>query len=158
MFLLIVLSKSNVVKTQICKCRTPVGKQVRYLPGEMILGKNYHWPWEYRQQTRNPKELWPLCNRATLHPRPSWLCNGKRESVSSYSAANQSPESTRLGMEDCISYVHEEEEETAGAQDGVLLEVRGYTARERQLVMLHYRPAEWCSCLFMPRIVNKLIS
>lgn len=72
----------------------------------MILDKNCHCPWESRQQTRNPKELWPLCKQATLHPRPSWLFNGKRESVSSYSAAHQSPESTRLGMGDCICLLH----------------------------------------------------
>lgn len=98
-----VLSKNNMVNPGICKCWTPVDEWVRYLPGEMILGKDYHWPWECRQQTRNPKELWPLCNQAALHPRPSWLCNGKRESISSYSAANQSSESTRQGREDCIS-------------------------------------------------------
>lgn len=52
-------------------------------------------------------------------------------------------------MEDCISYVHEEEEETAGAWDGVVLEVRASIVRERQLVTLHYGPAEWHFCFFM---------
>ena len=61
-------------------------------------------------------------------------------------------------MEDCISYVHEEEEETAGAWDGVVLEVRGSIARERQLVTLHHGPAEERSSFFMLQIVNKLIS
>lgn len=113
--------------------------------GEILTWWNNSW-WGLSLalgvQTRSPQELWPLCNQATLHPRPSWLCNGKRESISSYSAANQSSESTRPGTEDCISYVHEEEEETAGAWDGAMLGVRGFIVRERQLVMLHYRPAE----------------
>lgn len=63
------------------------------------------------------------------------------ESVLSYSAANQSPKSTRLGMEDCISYIQEEEEETAVAWEGVVLEVRRSIVRERQLVT-RYGPAE----------------
>lgn len=152
-----VLSKNNMVNPGICKCWTPVDEWVRYLPGETILGKDYHWPWECRQQTRNPKELWPLCNQATLHPRPPWLCNGKRESISSYSAANQSSESTRLGTENCISYVQEEEGETAGAWDGVMLGVRESVVRERQLVMLHYGMAEQYSCFFMQQIFVLLV-
>ena len=41
-----------------------------------------------------------------------------------------------------ISYVHKQEEETAGAWDGVVLEVRGSVLREKQLVTLRYGPAE----------------
>lgn len=113
--------------------------------------------WECRQQTRNPKELWSLCNQAKLHLRPSWLSSGKRESISSYSAANQSSESPRLATEDCISYVHEEEEETAGAWDGVLLGVRKSFVKQRQLVLLHYGMAEQYSRFLMRQIFVLLV-
>lgn len=41
-----------------------------------------------------------------------------------------------------VSYIQEEEGETAGARDGVVLEVRESTAGERQQVTLNYGPPE----------------
>lgn len=135
------VSQSSMMKTLVCKHWTPVGEWVRDLPGEMVIDRDCHWPWECRQQTTNPKELWQLCNQAILHPGASWLCNGKRESISSYSAANQSPESTRLGREDCISHIHTKEKEAAGAWDGVVWS-KGIFWKRKASCLLHYGPAE----------------
>lgn len=51
-----VLSKNDMVNPGICKCKAPVDEWVRHLPAGTILGEDYHWPCECKQEVHRSSD------------------------------------------------------------------------------------------------------